>query len=212
MRIRQLTRMANAVLLTGSLAIAVSCSSPTDAPPAATATPASSAGATLTAGAKVQRSAAVSQKTQTPSPPAGAKTDTVAGDGPTAVGTANQDLDSDSVWVEEIDFDGDGDAESAELLWDDEDKVLFISEDGPFTCLNGDKGDGALLMAIFADGNARSKPAGSGWWVTGLDAGECGVKNEGIYGCRFGADGLATECGAITIDETTDDVTITTIQ
>ena len=53
------------------------------------------------------RSGAVSQKTQAPSPPAGAKTDTDAGEGPTAIGTANQDLDSDSAWVEEIDFDGD---------------------------------------------------------------------------------------------------------
>ena len=98
------------------------------------------------------------------------------------------------------------------MLWDDEDKVLFLSKSGPFTCLNGDKSDGTLLMAIFAEGNARSKPSGSGWWVAGLDAGECGVKDEGIYGCRFGADGLATECGSITVDEMTDDVTITKIQ
>jgi hypothetical protein len=210
MRTRQLTRIANAVLLTGGLAIAASCSSPADAPPAAT--PSSSAGATLPAGAKVQRSDAVSQKTQAPSPPAGAQTDTVAGEGPTAIGTANQDLDSDSAWVEEIDVDGDGDIESAQLLWDDEDKVLFISKAGPFTCLNGDQGDGTLLMAIFAEGNARSRPSGSGWWVAGLDAGECAVKDEGIYGCRFGADGLATECGSITVDEATDDVTITRIQ
>jgi hypothetical protein len=212
MKIGLLTRTANAVLLTGSLAVLAGCSSssPSSDAPAASASP--SGGATLKAGAKVQRSDAVSQKTQAPSPPAGAQTDTVAGEGPAAIGTANQELDSDSAWVEEIDVDGDGDIETAQLLWDDEDKVLFLSKSGPFTCLSGDKGDGTLLMALFAEGNARSKPSGSGWWVAGLDAGECGVKDEGIYGCRFGADGLATECGSITVDETTDDVTITTIQ
>lgn len=197
------------------LAVAVaSCSSQpssTDTPAASTSA-SSSAGATPSAGTKVQRTDAVATKAKAVTPPANAKTDTAVGWAESSIGTANEDTDSDSLWVEEIDFDGDGNSESAELLWDDEDKVLFIAEEGPFTCINGDKGDGGLLMAIFADGNARAKPAGSGWWVSNLDAGECGVKNAGIYGCRFGEDGLATECGAITVDEDTDDVTITIIK
>ena len=193
--------------------VAAGCSQPSSTEtPASTATSASSAGTTLSAGTKVQRTNAAATKATAVTPPAGAKTDTAVGWAESSIGTANEDQDSDSYWVEEIDFDGDGDSESAELLWDDEDKVLFISEEGPFTCINGDKGDGGLLMAIFADGNVRAKPTGSGWWVSNLDAGECGVKNAGIYGCRFGADGAATECGSITVDEDTDDVTITTIK
>lgn len=192
--------------------LATGCSSQ----PSSTETPAaavsSSAGATLSAGTKVQRTDAVAAKAKAVAPPADAKTDTAVGWAESSIGTANEDTDSDSVWVEEIDFDGDGNSESAELLWDDEDRVLFLSEEGPFTCVNGDQGDGGMLMAIFADGNSGAKPAGSGWWVSNLDAGECGVKNAGIYGCRFGADGLATECGSITVDEDTDDVTITTIK
>jgi hypothetical protein len=194
--------------------VAASCSSQpssTETTPS-TGTSAPAGGVTPSAGAKVQRPAAVATMALAVTPPAGAKTDTAVGWAEASIGTANEDQDSDSFWVEEVDFDGDGTSESAELLWDDEDKVLFIGEDGPFTCINGGQGDGGLLMAIFADGNPRAKPSGSGWWVTNLDEGECGVKAAGIYGCRFDASGLATECGSITVDPATDDITITTIQ
>jgi hypothetical protein len=154
----------------------------------------------------------VAAKAQAVTPPASAQTDTAVGWAEASIGTANEDQDTDSYWVEDIDFDGDGTSESAELVWDDEDKVLFIGEEGPFTCINGERGEGGLLMAVFADGNPRAKPSGSGWWVTNLDAGECGVKAAGIYGCRFDANGLATSCGSITVDPATDDVTITTVQ
>jgi hypothetical protein len=109
---------------------------------------------------------------------------------------ADSPQDTDSFWVESIDIDGDGTPESADLLWDDEDKVLFLHDEGAFACQSGGQGNGEMLVAIYGDGNARQRPTGSGWYVVGLDAGECGVKAAGLFGCRFDAKGSATECGA----------------
>ena len=72
---------------------------------------------------EAQRPDAVATKALAVTPPAGAKTDTAVGYAESSIGTANEDSDSDSFWFEEIDFDGDGNSESAEMLWDDEDKV-----------------------------------------------------------------------------------------
>jgi hypothetical protein len=114
--------------------------------------------------------------------------------------------DTDSFWIESIDFDGDGNVESADVLWDDENKVLFLHDEGPFTCQSGGQGNGEMLMAVYGNDNARKQPAGSGWYVVGLDAGECGAKAAGLFGCRFDAKGNPTSCGAAIVQA--DDVTI----
>ena len=74
----------------------------------------------------------------------------------------------------------------------------------------GGTGDGGLLIAVNAEDNPRDRPAGSGFWVADLDAGECGVPAEGLWGCRFDEKGNATACGGTTIDEQTRDLTIVT--
>ena len=76
-----------------------------------------------TASGPVVKPTAVLQKAGSP-PPANAKTTKTAGANKTTVSTANSTSDDDSFWIEKIDVDKDGDAEDANLVWDDEDKVL----------------------------------------------------------------------------------------
>jgi hypothetical protein len=151
--------------------------------------------------------AAVAKKAGAP-PQAGSKTTTVAGKNRTKFATANQPGDDDSFWIEGIDVDGDGDVEDANVVWDDEDKVLFTYTTGTLTCKNGGTASGDLLIAINADGNPRKRPTGSGFWLADLDAGECGVQAAALWGCRFDATGNETACGVAAIDEKNDDIVI----
>ena len=70
-------------------------------------------------------------------PPPTAKPATSIGKGKAAVSTANAPGDTDSYWVQQIDIDGDGDMEQADLLWDDEDKVLFAYAETDIACSYG---------------------------------------------------------------------------
>ncbi len=123
----------------------------------------------------------------------------------------NSSSDSDSVWVQEIDIDGDGNVEKSNLLWDDEDKVLFISTKDDFICNNGNPGSGAILIGLNAEGNARKRPVGSGFYTITLDESECDSEAAGLYGCKFDANGNATSCGVAILDEKNDDLTIATV-
>jgi hypothetical protein len=151
--------------------------------------------------------AAVVKKAGT-APPASAKPTKTAGTGKIQVSTANSTTDDDSFWIEKLDIDGDGDAEDANLVWDDEDKVLFVYTVGAFACRNGGTATAELLVATYADGNAGKKPAGSGFWVAGLDKGECGAQAAAMWGCKFDASGSETACGIATLDEKNDDLII----
>jgi hypothetical protein len=141
-------------------------------------------------------------------PPASAKPTKTAGTNKTKISTANSATDDDSFWVEKLDVDGDGDAEDSNLVWDDEDKVLFAYTAGAFSCKNGGTATAELLVATYADGNARKRPAGSGFWVADLDKGECGAQAAGLFGCKFDATGAETACGAAVLDEKNDDLVI----
>src|SRR3970040_2678516 len=94
---------------------------------------------------------------KTPAPPAKAQQKTSAGKGSASIGTKNAPTDTDSFWVESIDVDGNGDVETADLLWEDEDKVLLIYYEDDFTCNNGAKGSGAILMGITGAANPRKR-------------------------------------------------------
>lgn len=155
---------------------------------------------------KVQPSPAVTGKASAPPPATGKQQKPSIGKQASAT-PADSPTDTDSFWVESIDIDGDGNTDSADLLWDDEDRVLFLHDEGPFTCQSGGQGDGEMLVAIYGAGNARNQPVGSGWYVVGLDAGECGAKAAGLFGCRFDAKGTATACGAAVVKD--DEVSIT---
>ena len=155
--------------------------------------------------------ASVIAKAKSPAPPADAKKATSVGKGNVKVNTANTAEDTDSFWVEALDIDGDGNVEKADVLWDDEDKVLYLHAAGTFTCANGGTGEGSLLIAIFAEGNPYKKPAGSGWYVVELDKSECAAQSAGLFGCKFDAKGNATACGAVKIDEKNDDIIIAAV-
>jgi len=147
-----------------------------------------------------------------PKPGAGATKKSSIGKGKAAAATANAAGDDDSFWVEEIDIDGDGNVEQTDVLWDDEDKVLFLNASGEFKCQNGGTGTGDMLIAINGKGNSRGRPAGSGFYVVTLDENECAADDAGTYGCKFDARGVATACGAVIVDDKNDEVTIATVK
>lgn len=113
-----------------------------------------------------------------------------------------------SFWTEELDVDGAGNPVQVDEAWDNQHKVLYLSRDRVFQCGNGQMADGATLMAVYGTGNTLRKPAGSGWWVAELDAGECSVETAGIYGCHFDASGANHDCGSATVQADQDDVVI----
>jgi hypothetical protein len=140
----------------------------------------------------------VQAKAKTP-PPATAKTATSIGKGKATINVANKPGDTDSFWVERLDIDGDGDIEETQLLWDDEDKVLFayaevdvVTDDGAATV--------QMLVGVNGEGNPRGRPAGSGFFAVYFDAGEGGAEVAGLYGCRFDAKGKVTEWAAVAVD------------
>jgi hypothetical protein len=175
-----------------------------------------SVGAAFTQGStqgpvKVNPPASVTDKAKSPAPSADAKKGASIGKEKVKAKTANGTDDTDSIWVEQLDIDGDGDVEETNLLWDDEDKVLYLYADGTFTCANGGTGEGGMLIPLYGDGNTYKKPVGSGWYAVGLDKSECAAETAGIYGCKFDAKGNATACGAARIDASNDDITIVAV-
>lgn len=159
----------------------------------------------------VQPPAAVRGMATAPKPPASAKQGTTIGKGKASANTSNAAGDSDSIWVEQVDVDGDGNVDQASILWDDEDKVLYLYKEGTFTCRNGGTGDGAVLVAVYGTGNTRKAPVGSGWFAVELDKSECGAQAAGLFGCKFDGQGNATACGAAAVDDKNDDVVIVTV-
>ncbi len=113
-----------------------------------------------------------------------------------------------SFWTEELDVDGSGNPVQVDDAWDNRHKVLYVSKDRTFTCGNGQTADGSTLMVVYGKGNTLHKPTGSGWWVTDLDRGKCAVEQDGIYGCRFDANGNNSDCGMATVHSDEDDVEI----
>jgi len=113
-----------------------------------------------------------------------------------------------SFWAEQLDVDNSGHPVLVDEAWDNPNKVLYISNDRNFTCGNGQTATGSTLMAVYAKGNLRKRPAGSGWWVSELNAGDCGAPRGGLYGCRFDAAGNNSDCGGVTVQSEVDDVVI----
>ena len=155
-------------------------------------------------GAKVTVSPEVRAMANNPTPPASAKPSGAVGSDGGTMKTNNTADDTDSMWVQEIDVDGDGNVEKATLLWDDEDKVLFISYKDDFACKKGGMGSGAILIGINGTGNARNAPVGSGFYTVSLDKSECASQSAALYGCKFDANGVETACGIGVLDEKND--------
>lgn len=80
------------------------------------------------------------------------------------------------------------------FLYDKKAGILYAYRNGEFACNNSTM-SGNVIEAIYTQGNPAGQPAGSGWYVAELNAGQCGVKTDGIFGCRFNAEGQHTACG-----------------
>jgi hypothetical protein len=152
----------------------------------------------------------VAAKANSPMPPASATKKTSIGQGMLEVDTSHAGGDSDWFWLEGIDVDGDGNVEVSELLWDDESKMLFLYGGGELRCTRGGWGSGDLMIAVYGEGNPRGRPAGSGWYLVTLDAGECSANMDGAYGCRFDAGQTPTTCGMALVDAQTNDLLFAT--
>ena len=146
-------------------------------------------------------------KASAPSPGATAKNTaqkTSIGKGATSV-KASQ---SSSFWTEELDVDDDGTIETSDYLYDAQRGVLYSYREDDFTCPNGNPESGSILMALYANGNKADKPVGSGWYLVSVDAGKCAAKRSATFGCRFDANGNATECGAATVNNATGEIDV----
>jgi hypothetical protein len=171
--------------------------------------PATGTATTTPAGMNVKINPAALARASQP-PPANATATTTAGHGNTMVNTANSASDTDPTWIESLDIDMDGKADSAEYTWDDEDKVTYIYSVVEFPCVNGSGTfKGGMLTCVWGASNTWGKPAGSGWYVSELNAGQCAAESKALWGCHFNALGEKTECGWATITADKDDIVIT---
>lgn len=137
-------------------------------------------------------------------PPDGEVDSTLLGEGALQLDTTDGEFDVDSLWTDSLDVNDDGGAEEVHLVYDDEDGILYAYSLETFDCLVGDgTADAGILMAVYDDGNTHGEPEGSGWYIVGLDAGECAAERAALWGCRFDQTGEETECGTATIDMAT---------
>jgi len=51
-----------------------------------------------------------------------------------------------------------------------------------------------------------------GWYLVGLNAGQCGTKQSAAFGCKFDANGNPTECGAAEINFATGELDVVVAQ
>lgn len=152
----------------------------------------------------------VQAKAKTPKPGPGATKEKPAdtfGKGKASIPVKTHPRDR-SFWAEQLDVTGSGNPDLVQEAWDSHSKILYVSNDRTFTCGNGQSASGSTLMAIYGKGNLRKRPDGSGWWVSELNPGDCGVPVGGLYGCHFDAAGTNSDCGSATIVPEADEVEI----
>ena len=148
---------------------------------------------------KVKVGQAVAAKANSPAPGATAKNQSQKSS--IGKGTTSVKLSAPaSFWTEQVDIDDDGTVEDNQFSWDAQRGVLYTYREDDFSRANGNPETGKILMAIYAKGNKAGKPVGSGWYVVGLNAGQCGVAREGTFGCKFDSSGNYTECGAAVVN------------
>ena len=116
-----------------------------------------------------------------------------------------------SYWTEEVDVHDDGSVETTEFLYDAQRGIVYAYGEDDFTCANGKPEKAGILEAVYATGNKAGKPVGSGYYVVGLNAGQCAAKKAGAYGCKFDANGDPTECGVIAVNDATGEVAVAVV-
>jgi hypothetical protein len=110
-------------------------------------------------------------------------------------------------WQEQVAFTG-GNTVTTDFLYDPSVGVVYGYREDDFKCANGQPGYGGILEALYSNGNQLKRPVGSGWYAVELNENKCAAKESGIYGCKFDANGNATECGAATLNNRTGDIDI----
>ena len=156
---------------------------------------------------KVNVGPAVAAKANSPGPSATAKNQSQKssiGAGKTSVNSST----AASFWTDQVDIDDDGTVEDNRFLWDEQRGVLYTYREDDFRCSNGNPETGKILMAIYAKGNQAGMPVGSGWYVVGLNAGQCGMAKQGTFGCKFDGSGNYTECGAAVVNDKTGELDV----
>jgi hypothetical protein len=156
---------------------------------------------------KVNVGPAVAAKANSPGPSATAKNQSQK----SSIGTGKTSVNSStpaSFWTDQVDIDDDGTVEDNQFLWDEQRGVLYTYREDDFRCANGNPETGKILMAIFAKGNQAGRPVGSGWYVVGLNAGQCGMAKQGTFGCKFDGSGNYTECGAAAVNDKTGELDV----
>lgn len=154
---------------------------------------------------KVKVGTQLTAKASAPAPAANAKNTAQKGSvgkGATSVKASQPS----SFWTEELDVDDDGTVENSQYLYDAKRGILYTYREDDFSCPNGNPESGSILMALYANGNPANKPVGSGWYLVNLNAGQCAAKKAGTFGCKFDANGNATECGAATVNNATGEI------
>jgi hypothetical protein len=160
---------------------------------------------------KVKIGQAVATKANSPAPGATAKNQSQK----SSIGKSATSVKSSapgSFWTEQVDIDDDGTVEDNQFLWDAQRGVLYTYREDDFSCANGKPETGKILMAIYAKSNKAGQPVGSGWYVVGLNAGQCGVAKEGAYGCKFDASGNYTACGAAVVNNKTGELDVVVVK
>jgi hypothetical protein len=156
---------------------------------------------------KVNIGTAVAAKAASPTPSAAAKNQsqkTGLGKGATSVKSSGPA----AYWTDMVDIDGDGKEEDNQFLFDSARGILYTYREDNYTCMNGKSESGSVLMGIYTKGNQAGKPAGSGWYVVAVNAGQCGMPKAGTFGCKFNASGNLTECGVAIVDEKSGELTV----
>jgi hypothetical protein len=159
---------------------------------------------------KVKVGPALKAKSTSPGPPTAAKDKTQKtsiGKGKTSVSASGPS----SFWTESIDVDDDGSVETSDFLYDSQRGVVYTYREDDFACPNGKPEKGSILEALYTTGNKSGNPVGSGWYVVGLNAGQCAAKEAETFGCKFDASGNPTACGAAAINTATGEVVMSSL-
>lgn len=160
---------------------------------------------TQQAAPKVKVGSQLTAKAGAPKPGPSAKNTAVKtgiGKGPTSVAASQPS----SFWTEELDVDDDGTLETSDYLYDAQRGILYTYREDDFSCPNGKPESGSILMALYGKDNKSNRPVGSGWYLVNVDAGKCAAKKSGTFGCKFDANGNATECGAASVNNATGEI------
>jgi hypothetical protein len=200
-------RMFAAVALVSAVACAKE--KPPEAP-AATTTAAAPAPPPAPVVASTPSKATLARAAAAPKVPKKATQATSIGTGALQVSTAQAGDKGDPSWVEQIDVDGDSTAAAITVLWDDEVNILYMYGQDDEVCAAGGVANLQVLVALFAQGNARGAPVGSGWKADYVDATQCGAASPVLWGVRFDSTGAVTKAGVATIDPTSGDLVIRT--